>query len=320
MTTFRFGIMGAGNIANRFCEAVKQIKDCEVAAVSSKSKERAESFARKHGIEKAYDSYEEMLKDAGLDAVYIAATSNAHYSLTMLCLDYKTPVLCEKAMFLNSREAETAFQRSEKENVFVMEAMWSRFLPAVRKAREWMREKKIGELAYADAAIGFLAPRDFSNRYYNPQLGGGAAFDLTVYTYELLTFLIEQERKDMQIQAVFSESGVDVSEHIQIQYETALASMKTTFLANLQQELVLYGDKGKIVLPRPHFASEAFLYDEKGNVKEHFVDESGRDGFTYEIEEVIRCVRQGKIESDTVPHSLTLECAGVFDEIYKKKP
>ena len=144
MKNFRFAIMGAGNIANKFCDAVKRMGDCEVAAVASKSMERAQGFAEKNGIKAAYDSYEKMLAEEKPDCVYIAVTQDAHYALCMLCLDYKTPVLCEKAMFLNSAQAEEVLSRAEKEKVFVMEAMWSRFLPAIKMAKQWMDEGKIG--------------------------------------------------------------------------------------------------------------------------------------------------------------------------------
>ena len=222
-------IMGAGNIANKFCDAVKRMEDCEVAAVASKSMDRAENFAEKNGIKAAYDSYEKMLAEEKPDCVYIAVTQDAHFALCMLCLDYKTPVLCEKAMFLNSAQAEEVFTRAEKEKVFVMEAMWSRFLPAVKMAKQWMEEGKIGTPSFIDTAIGFLAPVDKDNRYYSPKLGGGAAYDITVYAYELTTFMIERPAEDVQVSAVWSDTGVDISDQVTIRYPGLLASLRTSF-------------------------------------------------------------------------------------------
>lgn len=319
MREFRFGIMGAGNIANKFCDAVEQIEGCRVAAVASKSRERAAAFAEKHGIASFYDSYETMLKTCELDAVYIAATSDAHYALSMLCLDHRVPVLCEKAMFLNGREAEEVMKRAEELQVFVMEAMWSRFLPANRAVREWIRQKRIGELVHIDAKIGFYAPRDFSNRYFSSALGGGAAFDLTVYTYELTTFFAEQERKEVHTAAVWGGDYVDVTDQVQIRFAYATASMTTTFLTNLKSGIEIYCEEGRIWIPRAHFASEAFLYNKEGELIEHYQDRETENGFVYEIREVIECVTHGKIESDVVPHKDTLECARIFDQIYAGK-
>lgn len=180
---FRFAIMGAGNIAKKFYDAASSLENCCVAAVASKSMERAKAFADKYGIEKAYDSYEQMLIEEKPDCVYIATTCDSHYELSMLCLKYDTPVLCEKAMFLNSAEAREVFALAQEKKVFVMEAMWSRFLPAVNKAKEWLQAGRIGNPAYANIKIGFHAPEDPNNRYLSPKLGGGAAYDLTVYGY-----------------------------------------------------------------------------------------------------------------------------------------
>ena len=207
--TFRWGILGAGQIAVKFCDAVKSIADCTVAAVGSKSFSRAETFARENGISRWYGDYEELLKKERPDAVYIAATSNDHYRLTMMALDYEIPVLCEKAMFQNSGQASVVFARSEKEKVFVMEAMWSRFLPAVRTAAKWLEQGRIGKVTAAEAAIGFLAPYDPSNRYFSPALGGGAALDLTVYTFELLTGFFGNGFCCTDITVYPSETGVD---------------------------------------------------------------------------------------------------------------
>ena len=135
MSNFRFGIMGAAKIANKFCEAVSLLDNCEVCAISSKSYDRAKSLATKYGINKYYDNYIEMLEAEKPDCVYIAVTNNDHYRLTMMCVERGIPVLCEKAMFQNSAEAKKVFEVAARNKVFVMEAMWSRFLPTVNKAK-----------------------------------------------------------------------------------------------------------------------------------------------------------------------------------------
>lgn len=137
METFRFAVMGAGNIGRKFCEAAR-MAGYETAAVASRSVERAKKWAAENNIRGAYGDYEQMLEKEKPDCVYIATTADSHYDLTMLCLDHGVPVLCEKAAFLNSAQAREVFSRSEKEGIFVMEALWSRFLPAVKQAKEWI--------------------------------------------------------------------------------------------------------------------------------------------------------------------------------------
>ena len=316
---FRFAVMGAGKIANKFCDAVKRLPEARVAAVASKSMERAKAFAEKNGIEKAYDSYEKMLEEEKPDCVYVAATSDAHYALSKLCVEHGIAVLCEKAMFLNSAEAKEVFGLAKEKQVFVMEAMWSRFLPAVRKAKEWIESGCIGTPVCGQIRIGFHAEENPENRYFNPALGGGAAFDLTVYCYEIMTFLINRPVTVEEATAVLGETGVDVTDHVLLRFAgkpeepDMLAFLESKFLSNLEDRLEICGTKGKIVLPRPHFASEAQRYGQTGECEEVFRDTVTENGFVYEAEEAMRCVRAGKAESETVPHALTIACAKLFD-------
>lgn len=321
---FRFAVMGAGGIANKFCEAVQLLENCTVCAIASKSMERAAAFAQKHNIPAKYDSYEQMLIQEKPDCVYIATTTDAHYPLSLLCVQHGIPVLCEKAMFENSAQAEEVFGLAREKGVFVMEAMWSRFLPPNLKAKQWIAEGRIGDPVIGNASIGFRAPEELPNRYFTPELGGGAAYDITVYCYEIMTWLIDRPVIVEHAAAVYADTGADASDHVMLRFPGAdgkpdmLTICMTTFLARMEEKIEIFGSKGKLVIPTPHYTSECFLYDENGNCVEHFVDEETQNGFTYEIREVMDCILAGKVESSVVPHSLTLDCARVFDRIRKK--
>ncbi len=319
MGVFRFAIMGAGNIAGRLCEAAALLPDCEVCAVASKSLSRAEQFAKANALERYYDDYEAMLEQEKPDCVYIAVTPNDHARLALLCIAHGVPVLCEKAMFRNSAEAREVYRAAAEKKVFVMEALWSRFLPPVNKVREWIAEGRIGTPVFSQFNIGFAAPRDPENRYFSAKLGGGATTDVTVYAYGITTYVLQQAIREISVSATWGETGVDLSDHISIRFEKTLADLACSFMARLDDCMTIYGEKGKIVLPLPHYSTECFLYDEDRNLVEHFSDQETKNGFTYEMLECMRCIRAGKTESEVVPWADTLACAELFDRIYATK-
>lgn len=315
MKKFRFGVLGAANIANKFCDAVSYIEDAEVVAVSSKNLERAKAFAEKNKIPSYYDSYEEMLARGDVDAVYIATTHNFHYENLLTCIEHGKHVLCEKSMVLNKKDAETVFALAKEKNVFVMEAMWSRFLPNIKKVRQWIQEDRIGDISLANAALGFVAEKDPKNRLYNPKLAGGALFDLGVYDIEVICYLIDKEIREVKSTMLLAETGVDIADNITLIFDGCIANLQSSISAKVAEYAYLYGSKGYIKVPSFHMGDSCTLYDLNGNIVEDF-RETPVNGFIYQIEEVIRCVRAGKIESDVMPHKDTILCAEIFDTCF----
>ncbi len=313
---FRFAILGAGKIAAQFVKAARA-EGCEVCAVASKSLEKAQNFARDNAVEGAYGSYSEMLYIEKPDCAYIATVPSSHYELSMLCMEMGVPVLCEKAMFRNSEEAISAFAQSKEKGLFMMEALWSKFLPANKCAKAWIDAGRIGKPVLCDSAIGFCAPKDPQNRYFNPDLGGGVALDITVYAYEIAAFLLGQELALDALSVVRGETGTDDTEILLMRACDCLATIRASFVTPFRDMLTVQGDRGRIEIPFPHFAKEALLYDAGGRLIEHFIDNETEMGFQYEIAEVRRCVEAGLYESPIQPHSATIACAKLFDRIFE---
>ncbi|EET62301.1 oxidoreductase, NAD-binding domain protein [Marvinbryantia formatexigens DSM 14469] len=311
MAMIRFGIIGAGGIAVKFCEAAGRVEEAEVRAVASKSLERAKTFAAANKVPEYYGSYREMLEQADIDAVYVATTCNFHYENCLLCIEYGKAVLCEKSMVLKKKEAEELFKRAKEKKVFVMEAMWSVFLPTIKKAREWIRTGRIGTVYLANYTGGIHAQPE--HRIFNPELGGGALYDLTVYPIEIVNSLIPQKLVDVRADIVMGETGVDVTNSILLQYETCRASLQTTAYSRVPSPSGLYGSDGYIQMTQTHRCERCELYDGEFRLAESFTYPID-NGFEFEIQEVVDCIKSGKLESNLMPHAATLQCLDIFEK------
>ena len=314
--SFRWVILGAGDIAVKFNDAIRRIDDAEVIGVGSRSAERGAAFAEKHGIPHS-GSYAEMLA-LRPDAAYIAATTEAHADLTRLCIDAGIPVLCEKAMFTTSAEAEEVLALARDKGVFAMEAMWSRFLPSIVEMKRQLDAGAVGDVKHFEIAIGWAAYSGPGSRFYLKELSGGAAYDLFVYCYELAEFFLGVPEKVENVAVHWASTGVDETETVTLRYPWGLASLTASIGVRLDERTVIMGDKGQLRMLRPHFGSD-FVLRRPDGTEAPWRDDNTENGFVYEAEEVMRCVKAGLLESPTVPHDLTIRCAKVFDLINAAK-
>lgn len=311
---FRFAIIGAGGIAGHFADAVKLMEGVEVAAVGSKSEERAKAFAEKNGIEKYYGNYEEMLLEVKPDAVYIATTPNFHYDNTMLCLERGIPVLCEKAAYRSEEEAARVIETAKEKGVFVMEALWTRFLPTLKTAKAWLEKGGIGDVVSFYSNVGGAFDRNAAKRNFDPALSGGCMYDLTCYSYDIADYFFGKETEIEEIKAVFDDTGVDLDVTLKLKYGNVTSVQENSMVRELQEDLCIVGTAGKIVIPHPHWGNDAYLYDAEGKEIEHFHADV-ENGFVFEIGETVACVKDGALESTVVPHELTLRAARLYDTI-----
>lgn len=313
-----FVIIGTGGIAHSFMRAIQDVSQCRVVAVSDRSADKARAFAQQYGIEQSFDNTDAMLEQTSPMCAYIATTVNAHAELSELCIRHGVNVLCEKVMFRNSAEARRVFSLSEQRHVFAMEAFWSRFLPANRTAAQWITDGLIETPVFAHCQIYAYIP-DRTNRYYNPALGGGVARDLTGYAYGITDMMLASLGQVPVIDAVhstWSDSGVDTSNQVIMHIGDVPCTLVTTCLTQVDQRLEIAGTNGRrIVVPHPHYASEALLFDRDGSLLEHFRDDSTIDGHAYQIREMIDMIGRGSIESPVVSHAFTTRYAQLCDLI-----
>lgn len=314
--TIRWGIVGPGSIANRFANAVKNVVGAEVTAVASRSADRAKAFADKHQIPNSFGSYEEMADSTVVDAVYIATPHPFHKPCAELFLNAKKHVLCEKPVCVNAKEAIAIAESAKHNNVFLMEAMWTRFLPAIREAVKIAQSGEIGEIRGARAEFCFYSTPSPISRIYAPELAGGAVLDVGVYCLNFVAaFLGSNPEAITAISDV--KNGADYQTDVLLKYQNgAIASISSA--VNVSKPVVgyVYGTKGYIKVP--HFFGAIELLVNANGEERRIHKPSIGDGFEEQIEEACNCIRRGKIQSDIMPMAESIRIMEQMDTVRKQ--
>ncbi len=312
----RWGVISPGKIAHIFAQGVETIPDAEIVAAASSSKKRAKAFAKEYGVAKAYDDYEALVADPNVDAVYIASLHHQHFGHAMLALEAGKHVLCEKPLTVNAAETQKLIETAREKNLFLMEALWTHFLPIYDVVRKWLDDELIGEIKFLTSTFGFRAKRDENNRLFNPNLAGGSLLDIGIYPLAVSQFVMGEFPKSFKVHALKGSTGVDESLSAILIYENGVTSQFTsTFLAKATNDFFIYGTKGHIRI-HPNFwgGTEATLSIMKK--KDEVVSAPFRaTGFEYQTEEAMRCIRAGLLESPVVLHEYTLSMMRLMDEM-----
>lgn len=318
MKAVKFAIIGAGGIANQFAKAVNNTDKAEIIMVASKDMERAKSFAEKHSIP-SFGTYTEVYNNPEVEAIYVSTTHNFHHDIIIDALNHGKHVLCEKAMVLSEKEALDCINLSRDKGLLLMEAMWSRHNPCVKKAREWVQTGKIGRLVTANLSWGFEASHDPEHRLINPKLAGGAAWDIGVYALLTTDYVIGKKPLEVKTLCKRGETGVDMIDHYALLYDDAIASLTCNLYCNMPFTVGFNGTNGYIKADGLPFADKIYLYNSKHELVEEFIDPNERgcgvnvNGFIYQVEEAARCIREGLVESPVVPHEDSLWSTRIYD-------
>lgn len=314
MREINIGILGSGKITRKFCDAAAMTSGVRVVAAASMDSERSKALAQEKNIPDFYCGYDTMLERDDIDLIYVATTHNFHYENIRLCLSHGKHVLCEKSMVPSRAEAQELFGMAKVRGLLLAEAMWVRYLPAISAARELIASGEIGEIACAYSVAGFRGNRTTQDRLFNPALGGGAALDIGVYAVEVMAYLVGDNYSCASVRRVDDANGVDMTDHIRLDYEGFSADLLTTLVASPENFLTVTGTKGYIRMPRYIGASEFTLFrDSREPETLRFPYENG---FQFELADAAQLIRDGKTASATVPPEMTLRCAGVFDKIF----
>ncbi|MCD6364985.1 MAG: Gfo/Idh/MocA family oxidoreductase [Planctomycetes bacterium] len=307
--------MGAGRIARKFAEGLKDSENGRLVAIGSRTRNKAETFADEFSVEHRFDSYEALVADADVDAVYVATPHPMHKDNSILCLNAGKAVLCEKPFTVNAAEAREVIEVARAKGTFLMEAMWTRFLPPIVRLREMLAANVIGEVRMVTADFGFRTGWDPAGRLLNPQLAGGGLLDVGIYTIALATMVLGRPVEVTGL-AHIGDSGVDEQASMLLAFEGgALAILACAVRTNTPHEAAIVGTEGTIRLHRPWWSGSAMTLQVKGKDDELIDIPVDGNGYNYEADEVARCVAAGKTESDVVPLDETLGNIEIMDRL-----
>ena len=315
--SIRWGILGAGRIAGSFADAVSQHTRAQLVAVGSRNRDRAERFATAHGIPTTHLGYEALVEDPHVDVIYVATPHSEHLEHALLAIRAGKHVLVEKAFTRNAAEAEQVFAAAREAGVFVMEAMWTRFLPHVSALHQVVDAGEIGEIVNVSADHGQLMAFDPTSRLFDPALAGGALLDLGVYPVSFAQDLLGAPDA-VTATGTLAETGVDGQVSIVLSYGARTqATLSTTLWARTPTVALVSGTEGYIEVAGPFYRPTSFRVTRLDGRVWTF-DQPSTSGMQYEAPEVARRVAAGDVESPRMSWQGTLEVMRTLDEVRRQ--
>ena len=310
----KIGILGCGVIAETFADTLRQMGEVECYAAASRTLKRAEEFAGKYGFKKAYGSYEELCADPEVELIYIATPHSSHFDNMKLCIRHKKSVLCEKSFTVNAREAEQIREYAEQEQVFVAEAIWTRYMPSRNMIQEIIDSGIIGDISVLTANLSY--PISHKERIMRPELAGGALLDIGVYgvNFAMMHFGTDIERIESSVR--MTDTGVDAMESITIFFRGGrMAVLTHDIYSRSDRKGIFYGEKGYIIVENINNPQSISVYDTEDRLVRRMDVPKQISGYEYEVLECIDAVRSGEKESSSMPLSDSIKVMEIMDQL-----
>jgi len=317
----RWGILGCGRIARKFAADLRLVDDAELTAIASRNKETLELFAKDFQCKHLHNSYEALAANNEVDVIYVATPHSHHYEHTMLCLNHNKAVLCEKAFAINSRQASEMIKTAKERKVFLMEALWTKFLPHYKKLQELLQQKTLGDIKSVLANFGFKTSDKSPQRLFDPSLGGGSLLDIGIYNV-FMTLSILGKPDVIEANMIAAPTGVDEQIAVLFKYNNgALAQLFSSFVTNLPIQAEINGTEGCITLTTRFYEPSATIQFSKKIPYEREVipvEKQPGFGYQYEARHVNECLKKGLVESPVMTHDDTLLLMEILDTIRNK--
>lgn len=317
MQSFNWGIIATGNIATQFANAINQTENANLKAVYSRSITSAQNFATQHNADQFYDDLSLMLADPSLDLVYVASPHPFHYSQAKACILAGKSVLCEKPICLNQRQAAELFALAQAHQVLLVEAMMIPHFPAFSALQQLIRNGELGEIKSIQAGMGFSAEKDWQNRVFNPELGGGALLDVGIYPLTLAYLLDESAVNQVASQVEKAPTGVDMQAQINLTFESGvMAALSCSVGHYIPCQARVLGDQALAEIDNFSFApTEIRLIDKTGNLIKTISCPYQGDAYELEVKHMQSCLKSGLLQSPLIPAKNTLAILGLMDQL-----
>jgi predicted dehydrogenase len=313
--TYRWGILGTGAIASKMAQALHKVEGAELAAVGSRSRQGADAFGEKFHVPRRHASYEALAADPAVDVVYVATPHPMHKANSLLCLEASKPVLCEKPFTVNAAEAREVIAAARRKGLFLMEAMWTRFLPPVARLRELLAARAIGEVRMVQADFAFRAKWDPTSRLLDPALAGGGLLDVGVYCLSLASMILGPPVKITGL-AHIGATGVDEQAGVVLLGKGGeLALLSCGVRTPSPHEAVVVGTDGFIRLHPRWWNGSRLTLCRAGKGPEDIDLPTDENGFVYQVREVHQCLAAGGAESAVMPLNETLSILQTMDSL-----
>lgn len=310
----RWGIIGLGNIAHKFAADLLTVDDAQLYAVASRTQEKADTFATKYNATKSYGSYKSLVNDTHIDAIYIATPHSHHKENTLLCLEKGIAVLCEKPFAMNSEEVGIMIVKAKENNILLMEALCTYFLPHYRYILNLLNKKEYGNIIKLEADFGFKPTFDINSRVFKKSLGGGSLLDIGIYPIFAALSTLE-EPNSIQASVTFFENGVDSSCSMVFNYKNDVkAILKSTFLQTTPTEAVFYCENG-IIKINGKFSGPSTVTLITDDIEETIDFDYKTKGYDYEIIHFNQLLRNGKTESDIMSFVFSTNLIHILDKV-----
>ena len=313
----KLAILGPGRIAHTVAPALVALPEIECYAVASTNLERAQAFAEKFGFQKAYGSYEEMLRDPQVELVYITTPHSHHYEQMMLCLEHGKHVICEKAFTVNAHQAKKVFALAKEKGLYAAEAIWTRYMPSRKIIQAILDSGVIGKLNVVTGNLSYKI--DYKERLVDPALAGGALLDVGIYglNFALMHFGNDIDRVESSVQ--MTPSGVDGMESITIFFKDGrMAVLNHSMYARSDRKGIFHGDKGYVVVENINNPNAVNVYNDNDELLAHYDVPEQINGYEYEFKEAVRCIAAGKTESDSMSAAESIFVMELMDTLRKQ--